>query len=333
MFTGVPADHASTGPLGGSAPKPPFGPSSRPRRPDPAVLAAEASGKLRAGSRFRALLWLGETASTNDDAMGLARDGAPEGAVVLADHQTAGRGRRQRRWVAPPGSGLLVSVLLRPPAELASSVGMLAGVAMAEAVKAVAGVTPGLKWPNDLVWAEDDGRGDRRERKLAGILCEADWPPGSTASGGWRSPYPAERVAVVAGVGINVTWPPGASTDGVGAGGGDAGAAGELPPEVADTATSLHRITGRTIDRVDLLVAYLDHLDALYGEVIEDGPVALQDRWRRRTTTLDRRVRVQLGGHEVDGTAVDITAEGHLVLETEAGDRRTFAVGDVVHLR
>ena len=298
MFTGVPADHASTG------------------RADPALLAIEASRKLRAGSRFRGLLWLDETASTNDDAMALARDGAPEGAVVLAEHQTTGRGRRQRRWVAPPGSGLLVSVLLRPPVELAGCVGMLAGVAMAEAVEAVAGVAVGLKWPNDLVWADDRGGDDGRpDRKLAGILCEADWPPGSTASGGWRRPYPGERVAVVAGIGINVTQPD------------------EMPLEVAETATSLQQIRGDAPDRVDLLVAFLDHLDARYGELLEDGAGPLQDEWRRRTTTLGRRVRVLLAGDEVDGIAADITPEGHLVVDTTSGDRRTFAVGDVVHLR
>lgn len=299
MFTGVPADHASTG------------------RADPAALASEASRKLRAGSRFRALLWLAETASTNDDAMALARDGAPEGAVVLAEHQSAGRGRRQRRWMAPPGSGLLVSVLLRPPVELAGCVGMLAGVAMAEAVETVAGVTAGLKWPNDLVW------GGSPERKLAGILCEADWPPGSTASGGWRRPYPSERVAVVAGVGLNVSWPAGGDDDGT----------DDVPVEVTDTATSLLQVGGRPVDRVDLLVAFLDHLDERYGQTIESGPDPLQAEWRRRTTTLGCPVRVLLPGDEVEGIAVDITTEGHLVVETAPGERRTFAVGDVVHLR
>jgi BirA family transcriptional regulator, biotin operon repressor / biotin---[acetyl-CoA-carboxylase] ligase len=130
---------------------------------------------------FHDIRWFDSLDSTNRYLLDEARRGAPEGVVAIADQQTAGRGRRGRDWVAPPGSSLLVSVLLRP--ELAPErthvVSMACGVAMADAVEGVAGFAPGMKWPNDLV--VDD-------RKLAGILAEAE--------GG----------AVVVGVGVNVEW-------------------------------------------------------------------------------------------------------------------------------
>jgi BirA family biotin operon repressor/biotin-[acetyl-CoA-carboxylase] ligase len=265
-----------------------------------------------AGSRFADVRWVASTGSTNADALALARDGAREGVVLVADHQTAGRGRYDRAWVAPPGGSLLVSVLLRPPSPVASSATMATAVAMADAVREVAGVSPELKWPNDLVMAGEGG-----ERKLAGILAEADWPASATISAGWRQPSAHERVVVVVGVGLNVSWPE--DDDAI--------------PDVADTAVALNWVTAAPIDRVDLLVAFLRRLDRGYGELISEGPQAAMDEWRRRSATLGRRVRVDLGADDVEGTAVDVTAEGHLVVEALGGQRRTFAVGDVVHLR
>jgi BirA family transcriptional regulator, biotin operon repressor / biotin---[acetyl-CoA-carboxylase] ligase len=337
MFTGMPGDRARSGVADT--------PGTRAR----AALA---------GGRFADVRWVAATGSTNADVMTLARDGAPEGVVVVADHQSAGRGRRSRSWVAPASGSLLLSVLLRPPAAVAGAVTMATAVALAEAVERVAGVAPGLKWPNDLVLpgrgatadtapdakpaadtaaanaadhaapdaapdtapaaAPDAGCGDR---KLAGILAEADWPAGSTVSGGWRQPAAHERAVVVVGVGLNVSWPEPAA--------GDAGA--EELVAVADTAIALNWV-GADVDRVDLLVAFLRRLDERYGELVGTGSAAVIAEWRRRSATLGRRVRVDLGGDDVDGMAIDVTADGHLVVETLDGDRRTIAVGDVVHL-
>jgi BirA family biotin operon repressor/biotin-[acetyl-CoA-carboxylase] ligase len=124
-----------------------------------------------------------ELDSTNRFLLDLARSGAPEGVVVVADHQTAGRGRLGRSWVSPPGASLLASVLLRPDLEpdRLHLVTLSVALAAAEALEAVAGFRPGLKWPNDLV-VED--------RKLAGVLGQADLP------------------AVVVGIGLNLNWPP-----------------------------------------------------------------------------------------------------------------------------
>jgi BirA family biotin operon repressor/biotin-[acetyl-CoA-carboxylase] ligase len=344
MFTGVSADHASeSAHFAGS----PVGV----KRPADAASAVSAARRLVAGTRFGDVRWVAETGSTNADVMALARDGLPEGVVLVADHQRAGRGRRGRTWVAPPAASLLVSLLLRPPAAVVGAVTMAVAVALAEAVEEVTGCAPRLKWPNDLVVpdpaeadsTEDEGR--RRERKLAGILAEADWPPGVTAASGWRAPSPHDRVALVVGVGLNVNWPrlrpPSGRVpepDGVVAARVPHGA---VPEEVADVAASLNHLVGHEVDRVALLATFLRRLDGCYGRLVaEPSPDAraaaatqLVDRWRERSATLGRRVRVDLGSSDVEGTAVDVTAEGHLVVATDGGERRTLAAGDVVHLR
>lgn len=152
-------------------------------------LSGRVVRELAATTRFGDLRPMGETDSTNRVVADLARAGAPEGVVVVADHQTAGRGRLGRRWESPPGSGLLVSVLLRP-AGLAPQrrhlVTSAVGLAAADACRAVAGFTPALKWPNDLLVGD---------RKLAGILAEGVGD------------------AVVVGLGLNVSAaPPGGAS-------------------------------------------------------------------------------------------------------------------------
>ena len=259
--------------------------------------------------------WVTETGSTNADVLELARQGGSEGTVVVADHQTAGRGRRGRSWEAPPGASLMATVLLRPPAEVTGLTTAALGLAAVAAIEDLTGFAPGLKWPNDLIWPAD-GRGP--DRKLAGILAEADWPAGSGVADGWRQPGPGDRSVVAVGIGINVDW------------------AGRAPEELVDIAVALDEITAPAPppDRADLLVSMLRHLDAFDGDLrTEGGPARLLDRWRERSATLGREVRVDLGADDVVGTAVDVTAEGHLVVETVEGERRTLAVGDVVHLR
>jgi BirA family biotin operon repressor/biotin-[acetyl-CoA-carboxylase] ligase len=264
------------------------------------------------GQRFADVRWVAETGSTNADVMELARHGEPEGIVLVADHQTAGRGRAGRTWTAPPGAGLLLSILLRPPAEALDLTTMAVAVSAAAAIEEVAGFAPRLKWPNDLVWPGD---GSASDRKLAGILAEADWPVSSSMSAGWKPPAVGERAVVVVGIGINVAWP------------------AELPPELAETAVAISHVVDAPVDREDLLIALLSQLGPRYLALRAGDRAPLLDEWRDRSATLGRRVRVDVGADDVEGTALDITDDGHLVVETPGGRRRVFAVGDVVHLR
>lgn len=265
-------------------------------------------------SRFTDVRHVAETGSTNTDVMELARQGEPEGVVLVADHQTAGRGRAGRSWTAPPGASLLCTILLRPPAPVAPLTTFALAVAAAEAVESVAGFRPGLKWPNDLV-VEDERDGALRTRKLAGILAEAEWSPGSNIAAGHRTPAAHERATVAAGIGLNVSW------------------SEEVPDDLADVAVAINHVSTSRPSRDDVLQALLDRLDVHYGALVQGDVAGVLDAWRQRSVTLGREVRIDLGADDVVGTALDVTADGHLVVEPLEGGRRTIAVGDVVHLR
>jgi BirA family transcriptional regulator, biotin operon repressor / biotin---[acetyl-CoA-carboxylase] ligase len=247
-----------------------------------------------------------ETTSTNADLLELARSGAREGIVLVADHQTAGRGRLDRRWEAPPGASLLLSILTRPaqpPRSLEPDqlhlVSNAVGVAAALAARRATSADVRLKWPNDLVIETDAG-----VRKVSGILAE------TVLVGG--------RVdALVVGIGINVNWPD------------------DLPEELADIAISLNHVAGRELDRDALLDDLLAELGHWYGALgTYEGRGELLGRYRELSATLGRRVRVELVGETVVGDAVDVTADGHLLVVDECPDRpREIVAGDVVHLR
>ena len=254
------------------------------------------------GTRFTDVRWVAETGSTNRDLLSEASSGAPEGIVLVADHQTAGRGRLDRSWSAPPGASLLVSALLRPRIEPGDAflVTAAAAVAACQACSQVAAVFPGIKWPNDLMIVA----GERfAGRKLAGILAESVVADGRIA-------------AVVLGMGLNVNWPE------------------VLPADLAQTAVALDHVVGHPVDREALLVAWLRHLDG-WLDLVEtpEGRDLLLVRVRETSATLGRRVRVELPDGSIEGTAVDVTAEGHLLVASDAGHQVEVTVGDVVHLR
>ncbi|HEY6533196.1 MAG TPA: biotin--[acetyl-CoA-carboxylase] ligase, partial [Acidimicrobiales bacterium] len=223
--------------------------------------------------------------------------------VLVADHQTAGHGRLGREWTAPPGSSLLVSVLLRP--DLAPGDAFLvlgaAAVAACDACRDVAGCHPGIKWPNDLVIVA----GDRfAGRKIAGLLAETIVRDGRLE-------------AVVVGMGLNVNWD-------------------DRPPSALDEiAVALDRIVGRPVDRDALLESWLRGLDHWLTELdTPEGRERLQARVRNLSATVGRRVRVEQASGTLVGDAVDITPAGHLVISPDGGGPRIeVAVGDVVHLR
>jgi len=232
----------------------------------------------------------------------LAEAGAPEGATVVAEEQTAGRGRLGRSWVAPPGTALLVSVLLRPtlaPANL-WLVASLAGVALVDTVGELAAKAPqrpqaGLKWPNDLLL---DGK------KAAGLLAEAGIHGGRLA---W----------VTLGMGVNVNQ-----------------SSGDFPPEVAEQATSVALATGMKVDRAELLGAWAARFEDGYRQLATGTTGPLLAAYRDRLETLGREVRAdRLAGGPVVGTAVDLGVGGNLVVLTGSGARVEIATADVRHLR
>jgi BirA family biotin operon repressor/biotin-[acetyl-CoA-carboxylase] ligase len=266
------------------------------------------------GTRFADVRWVAETGSTNRDLLAEAAAGAPEGVVLVADHQTAGRGRLDRTWTAPAGSSLLVSVLLRPPVEPGQAylVGVAGGVAACDACAEVAGVRPGLKWPNDLVVRE----GPHTDRKLAGLLAE------SVVAG-------TVLRAVVLGMGLNVDWSDGIPAD----------LAGPAPEDrsgaVGAGASSLGQLVDGPVDREALLVAWLRNLDReleLLGTAV--GREALAERARERSATVGRSVRVERPDGVLTGRAVGLTPSGALRVEPDGGGPPVeVTVGDVVHLR
>lgn len=251
------------------------------------------------GTRFHEVRWVGETGSTNRDLLDEAARGAAEGLVLVADHQTAGRGRLDRTWTAPSGASLLVSVLLRP--DLAPDrlflLTLACGTAAIEGVEEVTGVRLGLKWPNDLVVAD----GPLLDRKVAGILAESH-----VASGG---------IAVVVGMGLNVDWPT------------------ELPADLAATAASLDRLAP-VVERSDVLRAWLRAYDRWLDRLVDDGGVdELLDAVRSRSATIGRRVRVELADGSFEGVAGGIDDDGALIVGLDDGESRIVRVGDVVHAR
>ena len=245
-------------------------------------------------SGFR-VVWVDETGSTNADLLAAARQGAEAGAVLVADYQSAGRGRRGRSWSAAPGSSLLFSVLVRPTLEVGAAHLVTTALALSavEACDSLAGVRPGVKWPNDLVVGD---------RKLAGVLAE------SVVAG--------DRLeAVVVGMGLNVRT----------------GAAPLEALEAADTAVALEDLCGEVVDREELLAGVLAGFSPwMDGIGTHQGREALRQAARRHSATLGRRVSVELAdGSALEGQAEDLDEDGALVLE--GGVR--VVVGDVVHLR
>ncbi|MCF3136483.1 biotin--[acetyl-CoA-carboxylase] ligase [Streptomyces olivochromogenes] len=265
-------------------------------------LNAEAlrRGLLREGGFYRDLQVVPRTGSTNSDLVALAEAGnADEGAVLVAEEQTAGRGRLDRQWTAPPRSGLFFSVLLRPADVPVSRWGwlpLLTGVAVATGLSRAAGVDTALKWPNDLLVTVGD-----EERKAGGILAERAGDDG-----------------VVVGVGINVTL-----------------RADELP---VPQAGSLALAGAVSTDRDPLLRAMLRSLEEWYGRWRAAGgdPAAsgLQETYAAGCATLGRVVRAELpGDRAITGEAVAIDGDGRLVIATKEGVQEPVGAGDIVHLR
>ncbi|GJF19158.1 MULTISPECIES: biotin--[acetyl-CoA-carboxylase] ligase [Streptomyces] len=265
----------------------------------PLNITALRRGLVREGGLWRQVDVVQRTGSTNSDLVALAAEGkADEGAVLVAEEQTAARGRLDRQWTAPARSGLFFSVLLRPtevPVARWGWLPLLTGVAVATGLARAAGVDTALKWPNDLLVTVGG-----EERKAGGILAER-------AGDG-----------VVIGVGINVTL-----------------RAQELP---VPRAGSLALAGAVSTDRDPLLRGVLRALEDWYGRWRSAGgdPAVsgLQEAYAAGCATLGRVVRAELPGERsLVGEAVAVDGDGRLVLATEAGVQEPVGAGDIVHLR
>ncbi len=224
---------------------------------------------------------------------------AGDGAVAWAESQTAGRGRLGRRWEAPRGSSILLSVLLiEPPnSPILSLSALLAAVAACEAIEAETHASPALRWPNDVVL---------QGRKLGGVLAESCPLP---ASGATAQAPPASR-ALVIGVGINCLQQ-----------------RGHFKGDLAEKATSLECELPEPVHRAPLAANLLARLDDWVGHIKEQlgGRDDLRTAWRRRCEDTGTRVTLEHDGRRFSGTAIDISDAGDLVVELDQGGRRCFA--------
>ena len=260
--------------------------------------AALRRALVRPGGLWRDLEVVESTGSTNADLLARALAGEPEGAVLAAEEQRAGRGRMGRTWTAPPRAALTFSVLLKPavPPARRGWLPLLTGVAVATAVTQVAGVETMIKWPNDLLTAD---------AKLAGILAEAAGD------------------AVVVGIGLNVSTEPAEFPP---------ARPGALP------ATSLRAAGATALDRASLLLAILGELEHWYrawqragGDPDRSG---LRAEYTRLSATIGRTVRAELpGGQALSGPVAGVDSDGKLLVRVSSGSEVAVAAGDVVHLR
>jgi BirA family biotin operon repressor/biotin-[acetyl-CoA-carboxylase] ligase len=236
-----------------------------------------------------------QVTSTNDIARDWALGGAPGGAVVITEEQLAGRGRFGRTWIAPPGTALLMSVILRPQIvpERIARVTMVGAVAVAEALASVPSLPLeliGLKWPNDVQLGG---------RKVAGILSEAVWE-------GQR------LVATVLGIGINVR----VDFDNT---------------PLVEQATSIERVTGMWVDRPSLLAKVLARIDHWVARI---GDRPLLAAWSGRLATIGQQVTIRtlekdFSHREISGQALDVDDDGALILQTGDGATQRILAGDV----
>ena len=247
--------------------------------------------------------WLGRTIyyydaveSTNLLAIELAQQGTPHGTVVLADQQFSGRGRGTRTWHSPAGVGIYCSAVLRPttPPAKAQLITLMAGVSIVKAIALCTGLSPRVKWPNDILI---------NDKKVAGILLE------SMISG-------TQIGHSVLGFGVNVNNGP-----------------ADLPENPRMQVSSLLMEQKEPVDRITLLIEIFSELERLYHIFEhEDFPIILE-QWRRYSSTLGQRVRIWHKDEATEGIALDLTEDGGLLVRLEGEKEIVIHAGDVEHLR
>ena len=260
------------------------------RIPD-TIAAEEVASRLATRRMGRDIRYFSRIDSTNRFARQIAEEGAPDGTLVIADEQTAGRGRQGRHWVTPPGEAIAFSLLLRPSIapERISMVTLVMGLAVVRAVNALYGADAGIKWPNDAVI---DGK------KICGILTE-------------MSAEIDQVHSIVIGVGINANQ-------------------SEFPEEIRDIATSLRIELGHEVSRAELIAGIMEQFERLYARFEEDGDLSgIADEYNSLCLNSGRAVRVLDPKGEYTGTGRGINARGELEVERADGTTAQIYAGEV----
>ncbi|GMB07902.1 biotin--[acetyl-CoA-carboxylase] ligase [Thermolongibacillus altinsuensis] len=230
--------------------------------------------------------------STQKIAHKLAYDGAEEGTLVIAEEQTAGRGRLDRSWHSPKGTGIWMSLILRPaiPPQQAPQLTLLAAVAVSQGIQEVTGLVPDIKWPNDILL---------NGKKAVGILTELQADPDQVH-------------AVIVGIGINVNQ-----------------TREHFPSELASTATSLALEAGKPVNRAQLVQMILSKFETLYDQYLQHGFSPIKLLWEGYAVTIGKEVVARTLSGTVSGVALGITDTGTLKLRTKDGDIHYIYSADI----
>lgn len=236
--------------------------------------------------------WFDSIGSTNDHAKALALQGAPHGTTVIAGNQTKGRGRMGRSFFSPEGTGIYLSVILRPNCapQALMHLTCATAVAMCDALESACGVRPRIKWTNDLVYGS---------KKLGGILTELGFEKDGLVS------------YAVVGIGINCSVP-----------------IGDFPEEIREIATTLQEAAGKTVDTASVTAAMVTALYQMAGNLLA-GKDAIMEKYRTDCLTLGREVVIHKDGCTLFGTAAAIDDDGGLIVTLTDGSQMTVNTGEV----
>jgi len=256
------------------------------------LLSPQIRQGLKSGVIGRRIVSLQEAGSTNTVAFRLAEEGGEEGTVVVADSQSGGKGRLGRVWVSPPGVNLYCSVILRPPIQPMSApqLTFLSVVALARAIEQSTGLTPRIKWPNDILV---------NGKKVAGLLNE-------------MSAETDKVNFVILGIGVNLNM----TLD-------------QFPSDLRHPATSLFLESGVTVRRTDFARCLLQELDGIYATFLREGYGPVRGEWLQRSRLAGERVTVSNDGNVTSGVVRGIDEYGALILEGEGGAMVQVVAGDV----
>lgn len=264
--------------------------------PADAYSASEIASRLQTTWAGRNLHFFASTGSTNPDAKHFAEEGEPHGTIVVADRQTAGRGRRGRSWVSPAGTSIYFTIVVRPQfaPDKASMITLVTALSVAQAIEEVTGLPAEIKWPNDIVV---------HRKKVCGILTEMS-----------MTPEMDEIQFVVAGVGVNTNHD----------------SPEDFPEEIRETATSLKIESGRQIDRAGLLERILTRFEENYDTFVRIGDLSgLREAYQAHLINMDAQVLVLDPAGEYTGIARGISKTGELIVERDNGEQALVYAGEV----